>query len=156
MITQIIKQSLRAQHSTITKLPSNWASHPAWAPLASWQNSVSNKDVPATVNLYHKNATLWPTLSSHFRFNTENELQPYFIDFLGKIQHKEKLPEDKEFNAVLHPINCRQIGENAYNWEGWSEFGLTDGSFVKARFTYLVEKIDGEWKISHHHNSLMP
>jgi hypothetical protein len=27
---------------------------------------------------------------------------------------------------------------------------------VPARFSYLVKKIDGEWKIMHHHSSQMP
>ena len=39
---------------------------------------------------------------------------------------------------------------------GIYEFAFQDGSRVRARYSFLYTKEDGEWKIKHHHSSGMP
>jgi hypothetical protein len=49
------------------------------------------------------------------------------------------------------------VGENWCKDAGIYEFTMgADGSKVKARYSFVYIYEDGEWKISHHHSSIMP
>ena len=50
-------------------------------------------------------------------------------------------------------------GGNAYLHSGLYTFELGDADArtpVEARFSYVWRKVDGMWKISHHHSSVRP
>jgi hypothetical protein len=49
------------------------------------------------------------------------------------------------------------VGEDWCKDVGIYEFTMgADGSKVKARYSFVYVYEDGEWKISHHHSSIMP
>jgi hypothetical protein len=72
-------------------------------------------------------------------------IKDYFDHFL------ELKPEGKIVESFV------SIGENWCKDVGIYEFKKgTDGSIVRARYSFVYIFEDGEWKISHHHSSLMP
>ena len=72
-------------------------------------------------------------------------MENYFIGFLAKIGGDIK----------FEPFSFQDMG-NFHYWSDKGEFNLNDGSLAVARFTFILEKEGEEWKIIHHHNSLMP
>ena len=135
---------------------------PSWQRLTKWANSVQNRDMQSVLNCYSKNGTLWPTLSKDFR-NTKQNIEPYFEGFLKRI----------DGSVLLIPHGCMKMGDDHYYWSGTSRFELEDGVVANARFTYITKfEVDlvngqeeceimgvtmkGDWKILHHHSSLMP
>lgn len=49
------------------------------------------------------------------------------------------------------------VGENFCKDVGIYEFTMgSDGSKIKGRYSFDYVYEDGEWKISHHHSSVMP
>ena len=57
---------------------------------------------------------------------------------------------------VVWNEKCAQVvSDDVVLWSGRYTFHLIGGA-VMARYTYLVQKIDGEWKLLHHHSSQMP
>jgi len=130
--------------------PSSRMSHESFACLESWGKSVKNKDKPAVLAHYDSastvGASLWPTLSNHLRTN-EERIGDYFDLFLPKLNGVD----DVEWNQ-----NHSQVIDNDHViWSGVYTFHLNQGA-TKARYTYVVKKISGAWKIMHHHSSLMP
>jgi len=72
----------------------------------------------------------------------------YFTDFL------KKEPEGTITAQDVHPFS-----PDSYLHSGMYTFMIGSGparSPVKARFSYVWKKIDGAWKIVHHHSSLLP
>ena len=93
---------------------------------------------------YAKNAVLLPTVSDVPRTDYDS-IKDYFDNFL-------KL---KPQGVVLE--SHVTIGDNWCKDVGIYEFTLrSDGSKVKARYSFIYVKEDGQWKISHHHSSAMP
>ena len=112
--------------------------------LDSWGKSVARKDKAAVLNHYVDTGTLWPTLSNELR-QGHDRIGDYFDHFLPKIDG------DVEWNQCLF----QSISDTHCVWSGIYTFSLTSG-VTRARFTYTLVKQDGEWKILHHHSSLMP
>ena len=112
--------------------------------LESWGKSVSRKDKAAVLDHYIETATLWPTLSNELRQGPER-IADYFDHFLPKIDG------EVEWNQC-----CFQaINDTECVWSGIYTFQLTSG-VTRARFTYVLTKVGKDWKIKHHHSSLMP
>lgn len=125
--------------------------HESFCVLESWGNAVKSKVRADVIAHYCEGATLWPTLSNVLRKEHAGEskrhIEEYFVTFLAKIDGVGPV----EWNE-----KCAQpIDENHCMWSGIYTFHLIQGA-VRARFSYLVKKVDGEWKLMHHHSSQMP
>jgi hypothetical protein len=119
--------------------------HPSISVLQSWGQSVQAQDMAAVLAHYHVDGTLWPTLSNELRTSTDR-IQDYFDHFLPKVQGE----------VEWLSTHCQELSDTACICSGSYRFPLTDGP-ADARFTYVVTQNDaGDWKISHHHSSLMP
>lgn len=112
--------------------------------LRSWGNAVAAQDKPLVLSHYADSATLWPTLSNHLR-ESASTISDYFDLFLPKINGNVSWD-----NACYQPID----DTNAV-WSGSYTFELANGP-TQARFTYVLQKQGSDWKIRHHHSSLMP
>lgn len=109
-----------------------------------WNDALLTGDSDAVARRYAKNAVLLPTVSDIPR-TTYAGIKDYFDNFL-KLK-----PEGKIIESYV------SVGENYCKDVGIYEFKKgTDGSVVRARYSFVYVPEDGEWKISHHHSSLMP
>ena len=107
--------------------------HESFELLQSWGEHVVAKDRPGVVDHYAWKGTLWPTLSNVLRQDPD-EIEDYFVLFLGKINGKD--------DVIWNEKVAQPVSEDAVMWSGIYTFGLNDGP-VKARFSYLVRKVDG-------------
>lgn len=113
-----------------------------------WNSALQTGDVKKVVNLYAPDAVLQPTVSNQVR-TTPAQIQDYFDHFLalkpvGQINYRE----------------IRQLGSNVAMDSGVYTFTLTEANgqtrHVQARYTFVYEQVDGQWKILNHHSSAMP
>lgn len=113
-----------------------------------WNDALQTGDVNAVTDLYAPNAVLQPTVSNKVR-NTPDQIKDYFEHFLplkplGKINYRE----------------IRQLGSNVAMDSGVYTFTLNEADgkvrHVQARYTFVYELVDGQWKILNHHSSAMP
>lgn len=109
-----------------------------------WNDALATGDSDAVASRYSKNACLLPTVSDVPRTNYAL-IKDYFDSFLKKKPQGTIL----ESNVVM--------GANWAQDAGIYEFTMgADGSKVKARYSFNYVFEDGQWKISHHHSSVMP
>jgi len=112
-----------------------------------WNAALATGKPKQVASLYAPNGVLQPTVSNEVRVGPA-AIERYFVDFL-----KAK-PQ-----GVIDDREIRMLDANTALDAGVYTFTLTkDGKPVKvqARYTYLYEKIGGEWKIMNHHSSAMP
>lgn len=112
----------------------------------AWNNALQTGDARQVTALYTEDAVLLATVSNVPRVNRA-EIQEYFQHFLEK----------KPF-ATINSRNVK-IGCNKLTDAGTYTFRITDGSETKdvsARYTFVYENRDGQWRIVHHHSSMMP
>jgi uncharacterized protein (TIGR02246 family) len=109
-----------------------------------WNDALATLDSTEVANRYSKEPVLLPTVSDTPR--TDHALiKDYFDAFLLKQPQGEILSGD-----II-------IGTNWAQDAGIYEFTMgVDGSKVKGRYTFVYVLEDGQWKISHHHSSVMP
>ncbi|KAG7345618.1 calcium/calmodulin dependent protein kinase II association-domain containing protein [Nitzschia inconspicua] len=118
-----------------------------------WKDALLTGDSEKVAKCYASHATLLPTLSNTPR-NDYESIKDYFDQFL----HKQ--PEGRIVQGIV------QLGDDG-TWaqdSGIYEFRLgIDGSVVRARYSFIYQKLaqeddehQAEWKIVHHHSSLMP
>jgi len=109
-----------------------------------WNDALATLDSDKVTARYAKDAVLLPTVSDTPRTDA-GAIKNYFDAFL------QKKPQ-----GVITEGNII-IGHNWAQDAGIYEFTMgVDGSKVKARYTYVYVMEDGEWKIAHHHSSVMP
>jgi len=109
-----------------------------------WNAALLTGDSDAVARRYSKDAVLLPTVSDIPR-TTYAGIKDYFDHFLLL------KPEGKIIESYI------DIGQYYCKDVGIYEFTKgTDGSVVRARYSFVYVYEDGEWKISHHHSSLMP
>jgi uncharacterized protein (TIGR02246 family) len=109
-----------------------------------WNAALATLDSDAVAMRYAKKAVLLPTVSDTPRTDY-NSIKDYFDAFLQKKPQGEIL----ESFVTLGEGWCKDVG--VY------EFAMgADGSKVKGRYSFVYVFEDGEWKISHHHSSVMP
>lgn len=112
-----------------------------------WNSSLSTKDPEKVAANYASDAVLLATVSNKPRTNTE-EIKGYFVDFL------KKEPQGKIDTRTI------RLGCNTASDVGTYTFDLKDAdgkvAKVAARYSFVYEFRDGEWKIVHHHSSAMP
>jgi uncharacterized protein (TIGR02246 family) len=109
-----------------------------------WNSALATEDPDAVAKRYASKAVLLPTVSDVPR--TDYALiKDYFVGFLKKKPQGEIL----ESNVT--------IGHNWCQDAGIYEFTMgASGDKVKGRYSFVYVFEDGEWKISHHHSSVMP
>ena len=112
--------------------------------FTKWNDALATLDPKAVAACYAPNAVLLPTVSDVAR-TTPAKIEDYFVGFL------KKKPQ-----GVITDGNII-IGTNWAQDAGIYEFTMgSDGSKVKARYSYVYMYDAGEWKITHHHSSVMP
>merc|ERR1711920_683471 len=109
-----------------------------------WNNALATEDPDAVAKRYSKDAVLLPTVSDVPR--TDYDLiKDYFVGFLKKKPQGEIL----ESNVT--------IGHNWAQDAGIYEFTMgATGDKVTGRYSFVYVYEDNQWKISHHHSSVMP
>lgn len=108
-----------------------------------WNQALQTGRSEDVVSLYAPDAILLPTLSNKVRHN-HPEIKDYFDHFL------EAGPR-----GSIDEANVRVFGDVAVN-SGTYTFDFANGNSVQARYTYVYQKLDGDWKIIEHHSSAMP
>jgi uncharacterized protein (TIGR02246 family) len=108
-----------------------------------WNNSLKTGDPKKVVANYATKSILLPTVSNQPRL-TPAEREDYFVKFL------EKKP--------VGTIDSRSIAVdcNTAIDAGLYTFRFSDGSQVKARYTYTYKWNGKQWLITSHHSSAMP
>jgi uncharacterized protein (TIGR02246 family) len=108
-----------------------------------WNASLATGDPDQVVANYSPEGVLLPTLSDVPR-TTPEAMREYFVDFLAK--------------SPVGTINSRtiHIGCNMAVDTGLYTFAFKDGSSAAARFTYVYDRENDQWKIISHHSSLQP
>jgi uncharacterized protein (TIGR02246 family) len=109
-----------------------------------WNDALATGDPSVVASRYSKNAILLPTVSDTPR-KTNEAITDYFVSFL-KNQPQGVI---KEGVTISGPDWCEDAGVYEFTMGA-------DGSKVKARYSFVYVKEDGEWKIAHHHSSAMP
>ncbi|KAL7476246.1 hypothetical protein ACHAW6_002125, partial [Cyclotella cf. meneghiniana] len=109
-----------------------------------WNNALATLDPKVVALRYAKKGVLLPTVSDTPRTNFA-EIEDYFVNFL-KLK-----PQGKILESFV------TVGKNWCKDVGIYEFTMNaTGKKVKGRYTFVYVYEDGEWKISHHHSSIMP
>lgn len=113
-----------------------------------WAEALESGNAEAVAALYATDDPAFaflPTLQKGLVADHEGT-QEYFRDhFLPK------LPKAKFLDQRVRFFN-----DDGYVQTGFYVFTLKEGNIVSARFTYVWEKRNGEWKILFHHSSLEP
>ncbi|KAL3933667.1 MAG: hypothetical protein SGBAC_010290 [Bacillariaceae sp.] len=110
----------------------------------TWNDALVSLDPDQVTKLYSKNAVLLPTVSNRPR-HTYDDIRDYFVHFLFKYPEGEIL----ESHITTGDDWCENVGTYQFR------MALT-GEVVTARYSFVYIYEDGEWKISHHHSSVMP
>jgi uncharacterized protein (TIGR02246 family) len=111
-----------------------------------WNAALQTGNAKNVAALYAEDAVLLPTVSNLPR-TTPAEIEDYFNHFL------EKKPY-----GIIKQRNIKQ-GCNKLTDAGIYDFEVTANGkkeIVPARYTFVYEYRNSEWKIVHHHSSMMP
>lgn len=109
-----------------------------------WNDALATGDSRIVAKRYSEDPLLLPTVSDTPRTDYET-IKDYFDNFL-KLE-----PQGIILDGHI------TIGNGWARDAGIYEFTMgVDGSKVKARYTYVYVYENGQWKISHHHSSVMP
>jgi uncharacterized protein (TIGR02246 family) len=129
------------QHGTPTKAEID-------ALFDRWNAAVETGDPEKVADLYAPDAVLLPTLSPVVRTDRAG-LVDYFEHFLAKN------PSGERTQSVIEVLDKNTaIDTGLYTFT----FTADDGTqtFADARYTFVYEKVHGEWLIINHHSSLLP
>jgi uncharacterized protein (TIGR02246 family) len=121
-------------------------SEEANAAIDRWSAAYTANDVDAVVNSYWPDAILLGTVSPVISVGAD-AIRSYFTALKLKGSGNKNVIQDR------HTI---VVDDNAVVVTGFYEFiRMRDGQPVPApsRFTMLVTKRNGEWRIAHHHSS---
>ena len=109
-----------------------------------WNDALATSDPDAVAKRYAKNACLLPTVSDVPRVDYDG-IRHYFVEFL------KKKPQGKILESYV------TTGDNWCQDNGIYEFTMgATGDKVKARYSFVYVYEEGQWKISHHHSSVLP
>jgi uncharacterized protein (TIGR02246 family) len=108
-----------------------------------WNASLRTGDPRKVVANYAPDSVLLPTVSNRARF-TIAEKEDYFMHFL------QRRPQGYIDDRMID-VDC-----NSATDAGLYTFRFSDGTSVKARYSFSYKKINGQWLITSHHSSGMP
>lgn len=109
-----------------------------------WNHAVESGDPDAVVALYAPHSLLLPTVSKLPR-SSATDKHDYFVHFLhdgpsGSIDQR------------FVDIGCNMVVDaGLYTFR----FART-GAVVHARYSYTWKPVDGQWRITSHHSSVLP
>ena len=112
-----------------------------------WNAALATGKPDQVAGLYAEDGVLQPTVSNWMR-QGRDEVQDYFVKFLAL-----------KPQGVINARDIRKVDEDTAIDAGIYTFTLTENGQsrqVQARYTYVYERIDGDWKIVLHHSSAMP
>jgi uncharacterized protein (TIGR02246 family) len=112
-----------------------------------WNAALATGKPEEVAKLYAPNGVLQPTVSNEVR-DTPEKIQDYFTKFLAA-----------KPQGTINYRQIRVLDDNTALDSGVYTFALVrEGkpTKVQARYSYLYEKTNGEWKIVNHHSSAMP
>ena len=110
--------------------------------LKKWTDAVKNGDPKQVTNLYLEDGILLGTFSNKERVGHELILE-YFENLLKSPVEVEIVSEHFS-TSELFAVNS-----------GLCNF-VTGGKTINARFSFVYQSYNGEWKIISHHSSVMP
>jgi uncharacterized protein (TIGR02246 family) len=110
-----------------------------------WNDALATGESSLVAKRYAKDAVLLPTVSDEPRMDAEG-IRDYFDAFL------KKQPQGEILNGRI------KIGNGWAKDAGIYEFamGAEGNARVKARYSFVYVWEDNQWKILHHHSSMMP
>ena len=108
-----------------------------------WNASLRTGDPKKVVANYAPYSVLLPTVSNRARF-TAAEKEDYFHHFLAR------RPEGSIDDRVIE-VDCNSATDS-----GLYTFRFSDGSSVRARYSFSYKRVGNDWLISSHHSSGMP
>ena len=108
-----------------------------------WNSSLQTGDPKKVVANYATKSILLPTVSNKPRLTPEEKLD-YFQHFL------EKKPQGTIDTRMIE-VDCNTALD-----AGLYTFKFSDGSVVKARYSYTYKWDGKQWLITSHHSSAMP
>ena len=109
-----------------------------------WNDALATLDSDKVAKRYATEAVLLPTVSDIPRTDYDS-IKDYFDTFLKKKPQGELL----ESHQRIGDDWCEDVGIYKFTMGA-------DGSKVKARYSFVYVYEDNEWKIAHHHSSVMP
>ena len=110
--------------------------------LQKWINAIKNSDPKEVTNLYHDDGILLGTFSNKERIGHELILE-YFENLLKSPVEVEIVSEHASVSESV------AVNSGLYNF-------VTDGKTINARFSFVYQKNNDEWKITSHHSSVIP
>jgi len=110
--------------------------------LQKWVATIKSGDPKQVTSLYHGDGILLGTFSNKERVGHELILE-YFENLL-------KSPVDVEIvSEHPHVLESAAVNSGLYNF-------VTNGKTINARFSFVYQKDNADWKIVSHHSSVMP
>ena len=110
--------------------------------LQKWINAIKTGDPKEVTNLYHDDGILLGTFSNKERIGHELILE-YFENLLKSPVEVEIVSEHASVSESV------AVNSGLYNF-------VTDGKTINARFSFVYQKNNDEWKITSHHSSVIP
>merc|ERR1712032_1080595 len=109
-----------------------------------WNDALATDDPTQVADRYARKGVLLPTVSDVPR-----------TDYYGIVDYFKAFLQKKPQGTILE--SNVMIGHNWCQDAGIYEFKMgATGDVVKARYSFIYVYEEGEWKISHHHSSMMP
>lgn len=113
--------------------------------FTDWNEALATLDPEQVADRYAPDAVLLPTVSNQVR-----------TDRAGIVDYFEHFLENKPQGTILSS-QVKLLNPNAAIDTGTYRFSLNGGaSTVDARYTFVYERVGGEWLIVNHHSSAMP
>jgi uncharacterized protein (TIGR02246 family) len=120
----------------------------AYAGIERWSEAFNSGDVEQIVRMYTNDALVFGTLSPGMT-SKPDDLRAYF-----------KAAAAVKLQVELGDHSAVTLAENAVAIAGFYDFSrpAADGQpvVVPARFSFIMVKKGGIWKIAHHHSSVRP
>jgi uncharacterized protein (TIGR02246 family) len=119
----------------------------AWSAVDRWAVAFNSGDVEKTVAAYTPDALVLGTASPALA-SKPDDLRAYFA-----------AASAAKFQVKMGKSSAIVLAGDAVAFTGFYEFSRTrDGEqvVIPARFTFIVVRRDGDWKIVHHHSSARP
>jgi len=115
-----------------------------------WNDALQTKNAATVANMYTADPSFLPTVSGEHikRGGSGTSTEDYFVEFVKK----------NPFGTITDD-SIQVYSADAYLHSGMYTFELGEGDArapVEARFSYVWKKVNGDWKISHHHSSVRP
>jgi|TARA_R110000824_G_scaffold25139_1_gene87854 uncharacterized protein (TIGR02246 family) len=116
--------------------------------IQNWLDTVCKHNPQAIVDLYAPDGVLLGTVAKTMKVG-RNEIIGYFNMFV-----------EKQPCGIFKQVNIQNFGSDYAVADGTYDFNLLNDEgekdVVAARFTFVLRKIKGVWKIAAHHSSVNP